>query len=249
MRHDGRAYDEARRLELEPGFTTNPAGSVLVRCGRTMVLCTATLEDRVPRFRLGVGGWLTAEYAMTPGSTRDRFARESMRGKVKGRTHEIQRLIGRSLRAAIDLEALGEHTIHLDCEVLQADGGTRTASITGAWVALALAVDQLLENETLETSPLIAQVAAVSCGVVDGDVVVDLDYVEDSSAEVDANLVMTHTGEFVEVQATGEGGTLARTQLVRMLDAGETTIRSWMKAQQLALSAGALQRLGVEPVA
>jgi ribonuclease PH len=212
-----------------------------------MVLCTATLEDRVPRFRLGVGGWLTAEYAMTPGSTNDRFPRESMRGRVKGRTHEIQRLIGRSLRAAIDLEALGERTVHLDCEVLQADGGTRTASFTGAWVALALAVDSLLEAGELETSPLVAQIAAVSCGVVDSAVVVDLDYVEDSAAEVDANLVMTAAGEFVEVQATGEGGTLHRSQLTEMLDLGEATIREWMRHQQQALTSGAVQRLGLEP--
>ena len=234
MRTD-RTKNEARRIEFQPGFTTNPAGSVLVRFGRTMVLCTACVEDGVPRFRRDKGGWLTAEYQMAPGSTHSRSAREAARGKMKGRTHEIQRLIGRSVRAAIDIDSMEEVTINLDCEVLQADGGTRTASITGAFVALALAIDSKIQNGELERSPLIGTVAAISCGVVDGDVLVDLDYPEDVRAEVDANLVMTGKGEIVEVQATGEHGTLSRDQLNLMLDAGGECIADLTRRQLEAL--------------
>ncbi len=244
MRQDGRAADELRRIEIEPRFTTNPAGSALIRFGRTMVLCTASVEESVPRFRRDKGGWLTAEYAMAPGSTHSRSPRESMRGKVKGRTHEIQRLVGRSLRAALDIDALGERTMNLDCEVLQADGGTRTAAITGAWVALALAVDTLMEQGLLESSPMTAQVAAVSCGVIDGACLVDLPYEEDVRAEVDANLVMTDSGEFVEVQATGEGGLLKREQLLEMLDAGGAAIRRLHAIQREIVGAEAMARLG-----
>ncbi len=243
-RIDGRSDASLRRIEIEPGFTTNPAGSALIRFGRTMVLCTAAIEEGVPRFRRDIGGWLTAEYAMAPGSTHSRSPRESMRGKVKGRTHEIQRLIGRSIRAAIDLEAIGDHTIHLDCEVLQADGGTRTASVTGAFVALALACDALLQKGAIPASPLHTSIAAISCGIVDGRCLVDLCYEEDSRAEVDANLVLTGRNEIVEVQATGEQGTLSRAQLNAMLDAGEDAIRALTEAQRLALG-GAVDRLGL----
>lgn len=245
MRHDGRAATDLRRVELQPGFTTNPAGSVLMRAGRTMVLCTACIEEGVPRHRLGKGGWLTAEYAMAPGATHTRGQRESMKGRVQGRTYEIQRLIGRSLRAAVNLEALPEVTIHLDHEVLQADGGTRTASITGGWVALALAVDRLVRDGRIGVSPITEQIAAISCGVVNGTSVVDLDYVEDSSADVDANLVMTSAGEWVELQATGEGGTLRRDQLDTMLSVGETAIRNLFVLQRLALGDDVVTRLGL----
>lgn len=246
-RIDGRTDDALRRVEIEPGFTTNPAGSALIRFGRTMVLCTAAIEEGVPRFRRDIGGWLTAEYAMAPGSTHSRSPRESMRGKVKGRTHEIQRLIGRSIRAAIDLEAIGEHTIHLDCEVLQADGGTRTASVTGAFVALALACDTLLERGAIAKSPLHTSVAAISCGIVDGRCLVDLCYEEDSRAEVDANLVLTGASEIIEVQATGENGTLSRDELNAMLDAGTAAVAELTAAQRLALG-GAVERLGLTGV-
>lgn len=235
MRDDGRRPDQLRRFEFQPGFTTNPDGSVLVRAGKTMVLCTACVEDGVPRFRRDIGGWLTAEYQMAPASGNSRSPRESSRGKVKGRTHEIQRLIGRSIRAGIDIDRLGERTIHLDCEVLQADGGTRTTSITGAFVALALAIDAKIQNGALESSPLTNIVAAISCGVVDGAVVVDLPYPEDVRAEVDANLVMTGHGEIVEVQATGEHGTLSRTQLTEMLDLGGAAIAQLVDLQLEAL--------------
>lgn len=241
-RADGRAANQLRRIEFQPGFTTNPAGSVLTRYGRTMVLCTAAVEPGVPRWRKEKGGWLTAEYAMAPGSTHQRAARESMRGKVKGRTHEIQRLIGRSIRAAIDIDAMEEFTIHLDCEVLQADGGTRTASITGAWVALALACDAYVQRGEWERSPLTGSVAAVSCGVVDGSCLVDLCYEEDVRAEVDANLVLTGEGEIVEVQATGEHGTLSRAQLMEMLDAGGEACEA-LRQQQLEALGDAAKRL------
>ncbi|MCB9508098.1 MAG: ribonuclease PH [Myxococcales bacterium] len=244
MRHDGRAATETRRIELQPGFTTNPDGSVLVRFGRTMVLCTAKVEPGVPRFRKDLGGWLTAEYQMVPGSTNERSPREAVKGGQKGRTHEIQRLIGRSIRAAIDLDAFSDHTIHLDCEVLQADGGTRTASITGAYVALALAVDRKVQAGAFARSPLTGTVAAISLGVVSGEVVVDLDYVEDSSAAVDANLVMTGAGEIVEVQATGEHGTLSRAQLSAMLDLGGTALAG-IRGQQLEALGPAAHRLGL----
>jgi len=244
-RADGREANEMRRVEFEPGFTTNPAGSVLVRFGRTMVLCTASVEDRVPHFRVGKGGWLTAEYAMAPGSTHQRSQRESARGRLQGRTQEIQRLIGRSIRAAVHLDALGEHTVHLDCEVLQADGGTRTASVTGAWVAFALAVDALLVDGALSESVVAEQIAAISCGVVDGRCLVDLPYEEDVRAEVDANLVMTGAGEFVEIQATGEGGTLGRAALNEMLDAGADAIRLLHEMQREVLGRDRCARLGL----
>jgi ribonuclease PH len=245
VRTDGRSDGALRRIEIEPGFTTNPAGSALIRFGRTMVLCTASVAEEVPRFRVGRGGWLTAEYAMAPGSTHTRGDRESVRGRVQGRTHEIQRLIGRSLRAAIDLGPLGERTIHLDCEVLQADGGTRTAAITGAWVALGLATARLLREGKIERSPLHTVISAVSVGVVDGRCLVDLCYEEDVRADVDANVVLTSAGEFVEVQATGEGGTLRRDQLDAMLDAAAAAAVELRRVQLGALGADATLALGV----
>ena len=239
MRTDGRGPGDYRRFEFQTGFTTNPDGSVLVRCGKTMVLCTACVEPGVPRFRRDIGGWLTAEYQMAPASGGNRSPREASQGRVKGRTHEIQRLIGRSIRAGIDIDALGDNTVHLDCEVLQADGGTRTASITGAFVALALAIDARIQKGKLERSPLTNIVAALSCGLVDGEVLVDLDYPEDVRAEVDANLVLTGKGEIVEIQATGEHGTLSREHLNAMLDMGGAAIARLVDAQLSALGPAA----------
>ena len=245
-RHDGRAHDQLRRVELHPGFTVLPAGSVLIRAGKTMVLCTASVTAGVPKHRETVGGWLTAEYCMLPGSTPHRTDRESAKGRIQGRTHEIQRLIGRSLRAIIDLPKLGLNTIHLDCEVMQADGGTRTASITGAWVALALAVDKLLRDGRIESSPLTGSVAAVSCGIYGGRPLLDLDYIEDSRAEVDMNLVMTSSGDMVEVQATGEGGLLKRSELDALIDLGTGGIATLRQLQLDALG-DAANRLGLRP--
>jgi ribonuclease PH len=245
-RHDGRAPDQLRRVELHPVFTVLPAGSLLIRAGKTMVLCTASVTAGVPKHREAVGGWLTAEYCMLPGSTPHRTDRESAKGRIQGRTHEIQRLIGRSLRAIIDLPKLGLNTIHLDCEVMQADGGTRTASITGAWVALALAVDKLLRDGRIESSPLTGSVAAVSCGIYGGRPLLDLDYIEDSRAEVDMNLVMTSSGDMVEVQATGEGGLLKRAELDALIDLGTGGIATLRQLQLDALG-DAATRLGLRP--
>ena len=245
-RHDGRAPDQLRRVELHPGFTVLPAGSVLIRAGKTMVLCTASVTAGVPKHRETVGGWLTAEYCMLPGSTPHRTDRESAKGRIQGRTHEIQRLIGRSLRAIIDLPKLGLNTIQLDCEVMQADGGTRTASITGAWVALALAVDKLLRDGRIESSPLTGSVAAVSCGIYGGRPLLDLDYIEDSRADVDMNLVMTSSGDMVEVQATGEGGLLKRSELDALIDLGTAGIATLRQLQLDALG-DAATRLGLRP--
>ena len=216
--------------------SSNPAGSVLVEFGDTRVMCTASAEEGVPRFKKDSGeGWLTAEYAMLPSATHERMPRESMKGKVKGRTHEISRLVGRSLRAAVDLSQLGENTIQLDCDVLQADGGTRTASITGAYVALADAIAHLKERELVPGEPLLPPVAAVSVGIVDGRVSLDLPYEEDSRAEVDLNVVMNESGNFVEVQGTGEHGLFGREQLDAMLDAAEKGCSELIAAQKAAL--------------
>lgn len=221
-RADGRALDELRPVTITRGFTSNPAGSVLVEFGNTRVMCTASVEERIPRFKVGSGeGWLTAEYAMLPAATHERMPRESLKGKVKGRTHEISRLVGRSLRAAIDLSQLGENTIAIDCDVLQADGGTRTAAITGAYVALADAVAELRRRGVLTGNPLLPPVAAVSVGIIEGNVCLDLPYEEDSRAEVDMNVVMTAAGEFVEVQGTGEHNTFSLAQFNALLDAAE----------------------------
>ncbi len=235
MRHDGRLVDQLRELSFTPGIAPNATGSVLVATGNTRVICSAMIEESVPRWmkEQGVtGGWLTAEYSMLPYSTHDRKQRDSTRGKLDGRSVEIQRLIGRSLRAVIDLEKLGSRTLWVDCDVLQADGGTRTASITGGCVAALLACRALLESGKLKTLPLKEMVAAVSVGVVKGEVLLDLDYVEDKDAEVDLNLVMTESGRFVEVQGSGEESTFTRAQLDAMLEVGGAGIRQMIAAQR-----------------
>ncbi len=226
-------------MTITRGFQKHPAGSVLVAYGDTKVLCAASVTEGVPRWRKGSGlGWLTAEYAMLPSATNTRSDRESVKGRVGGRTHEISRLVGRALRACIDLRALGENTIALDCDVLQADGGTRTAAITGAYVALADAVTWLGARRRLtDPTPLSCQVAAVSVGVVDGRVRLDLPYEEDSRAEVDANVVATDTGTLIEVQSTGEGATFTRRTLDAMLDVALRGIAELVAAQTAALAA------------
>ncbi|MGV9826656.1 MULTISPECIES: ribonuclease PH [unclassified Gordonia (in: high G+C Gram-positive bacteria)] len=238
-RADGRADDELRPITITRGFTSNPAGSVLIEFGQTRVMCTASVTDGVPPWRRGSGlGWLTAEYAMLPAATHERSRRESVKGKIGGRTHEISRLIGRSLRACIDLAALGENTIALDCDVLQADGGTRTAAITGAYVALADAVTWLKAAGKLsDPQPLSCMIAAVSVGVVDGRVRLDLPYEEDSRAEVDMNVVATDAGTLVEVQGTGEGATFPRGTLDKLLDIAEVGTDKLFVAQREALAA------------
>ena len=238
LRADGRADDELRPVRLTRGFQAHPAGSVLVEFGGTKVLCAASVTEGVPRWRAGSGlGWLTAEYAMLPSATHTRNDRESVKGRVGGRTHEISRLIGRSLRACIDLRARGENTIALDCDVLQADGGTRTAAITGAWVALSDAVTFLGERGRLaDPKPISCQVAAVSVGVVDGRVRLDLPYGEDSRAEVDTNVVATDRGTLIEVQGTGEGATFSRRTLDAMLDSALSGIEQLCRLQAEALA-------------
>ena len=219
MRADGRSPDELRPVTLTPGFMPNAEGSCLVAFGDTKVICTATIEDGVPRWMAGRGvGWLTAEYSMLPRSTSERVPREVNKGRPSGRTQEIQRLIGRSLRAVADMEAMGERTVWLDCDVLQADGGTRTASITGAYVATALAFQGLIDRGTATTIPLVGTVSAISVGIVDGVPCLDLDYSEDSTAQVDMNVVMTGAGKLVEVQGTAEHGAFERSELDVMLD-------------------------------
>ena len=218
MRSDGRAADQLRPVTITPSYLAMPEGSALIEVGHTRVICTASIEETVPAFLRNSGrGWITAEYAMIPRSTLTRTPRESSKGRIGGRTHEIQRLIGRSLRAVADMTKLGERTITLDCDVIQADGGTRTASITGAYVALGLAVERLLASGALKKNPLRDLVSATSVGVVDGEVVLDLPYQEDSRAEVDMNFVMTGGGKFVEIQATAEQHPFDDAQLARMI--------------------------------
>ena len=238
MRRSGRANDELRTIRITRGFTRHAEGSVLVEFGDTRVLVTATVEDGVPSFLRGKGeGWVTAEYGMLPRATHTRSAREAARGKQSGRTLEIQRLIGRSLRAVVDLRALGERTVTLDCDVLQADGGTRTASITGAYVALADAMEALVRRRAIGSSPLHGQVAAVSVGIVDGAPVVDLDYVEDSGAETDMNVVMNNGGGFIEVQGTAEGHAFRRHELDELLNLAAAACERLFAAQLEALQA------------
>ena len=235
-RPSGRQPDELRSIEIIRNFTCHAEGSVLISCGNTRVLCTASVEDRVPPWLRGKGqGWVTAEYGMLPRSTGTRNMREATRGKQGGRTLEIQRLIGRSLRAVIDLEALGERTITLDCDVLQADGGTRTASITGAYVALVDAVRTVRRKGDLNKNPLHGQVAAVSVGMLGNDAVLDLDYDEDSSADTDLNVVMNDGGGMIEVQGTAEGHAFHRSELDQMLDLAQHGIEQLMQAQNAAL--------------
>ena len=237
MRPSGRTSDELRPVMIERGFTRHAEGSVLICCGETRVLCTASVEARQPPFlRNTKQGWVTAEYGMLPRSTGTRNAREAARGKQGGRTLEIQRLIGRSLRSVVDLSALGEHTITLDCDVLQADGGTRTASITGAYVALVDAVAEMRARKMIKTDPLHGAIAAVSVGIYGSEPVLDLDYAEDSSAETDMNVVMNDGGGFVEVQGTAEGHAFRRAELDRMLGLAEKGIGELLAAQQAALA-------------
>ena len=218
MRPSGRTPDQMRELRFEPGFTKHAEGACLVSFGETRVLVTASVEDRVPPFLRGKGqGWVTAEYGMLPRATHTRGNREAAKGKQSGRTQEIQRLIGRSLRAVVDLPKLGERQVIVDCDVIQADGGTRTASISGAWVALRIAVDKLLEAGALAEDPIRTQVAAVSCGIYEGTPVLDLDYIEDSSAHSDGNFVLTGDGAIVEAQLTAEGATFDEEGLLRLL--------------------------------
>ncbi len=236
MRPSGRSPDELRPTVIQRNYTRHAEGSVLICCGETRVLCTASVDERVPPFLRGKGeGWVTAEYGMLPRSTGSRMAREAARGKQGGRTLEIQRLIGRSLRAVIDRSALGERTITLDCDVLQADGGTRTASITGAYVALVDACDWLVSRGTIRKSPVHGQVAAVSVGVFENTPVLDLDYPEDSGAETDMNVVMNDGGAFIELQGTAEGHAFRRDELDCMLDLAERGIRQLMGFQEEAL--------------
>lgn len=236
MRHSGRRADELREIHLEPAFTRHAEGSVLVSFGDTRVICTASAEPRVPPWLKGQGsGWITAEYGMLPRATHTRSPREAARGKQTGRTLEIQRLIGRSLRAVVDLKALGEKTITIDCDVLQADGGTRTAAITGGYVALRLAAQRLERRGELRASPIHGQVAAVSVGIVDGAAILDLDYGEDSEAETDMNVVMNEAGSFIEIQGTAEGHAFTRPELDTMLDLASAGIRELFDAQLRAL--------------
>jgi ribonuclease PH len=232
-----RGAGELRPTEIEPGFMRTATGSALISVGETRVICTASAEESVPRWMAGRGtGWLTAEYGMLPASTGQRKPRDVTRGRPDGRTVEIQRLIGRSLRAVVDFAALGERTIYLDCDVLQADGGTRCAAITGAYVALALACSRLQAEGRVERSPLTGSVAAVSCGVIDGAALLDLDYSEDSVAEVDANVVMTGGGSLVEVQATAERTPLSRAHLDELLALAASGIERLRLAQQHAIA-------------
>jgi len=238
-RPSGRAPDQMREIVLEPGFAKYAEGSCFARFGDTHVLCTATVEDRVPPFLRNTGtGWVTAEYGMLPRSTHTRTDREASRGRQSGRTQEIQRLIGRSLRAVIDLKALGERQIRIDCDVIQADGGTRTASITGSYVALHLALQKLVKDGALTALPLSDAVAAVSCGIAEGVPVLDLDYAEDSRAEADANFVLTGQGGLVEVQATAERASFPEAQLLSLLALARKGIGELLAHQRKALGLG-----------
>jgi len=234
-RHDGRAPDELRPVSIEPGFVRTATGSALITVGGTRVICTASVVEDVPKWLAGEGrGWVTAEYGMLPASTGERKKRDVSKGRPDGRTVEIQRLIGRSLRAVVDFGALGERTVYIDCDVLEADGGTRCASITGGYVALQLALERVVEEGLLERLPLTGSVAAVSCGVVDGVPCLDLDYPEDSTAEVDMNVVMTGDGGLVEVQGTAERTPLTRASLDELLELAASGIERLREAQAAA---------------
>lgn len=237
MRHDGRTMKEIRPVTIEKDYLIHPEGSVLISVGKTKVICTATVEDRVPPFLRGSGkGWVSAEYSMLPRATGQRTIRESSRGKVGGRTMEIQRLIGRALRAVVDLEAMGERTIWIDCDVIQADGGTRTASITGAFAALVIAAEKLYTEKSLPLFPVRDFLAATSVGKLpDGQLVTDLDYIEDSSAAVDMNVVMTGEGQFVELQGTGEEATFSRAEMNDLLTLAEQGIGCLIDIQKEVL--------------
>ena len=235
MRPSGRNLDEIRSITIETNVTKHAEGSCLIKIGDTHVLCTATVEDRVPPFVKGSGlGWVTAEYGMLPRSTGSRMRREATSGKQGGRTVEIQRLIGRSLRAGVDRVALGERQITVDCDVIQADGGTRCASISGGWVALKLAVKKLLQEGTLTTDPLISPIAAISCGIYAGQPILDLDYSEDSEAGVDGNFIMMGSGNMIETQISAEGSTYSRSQLDELMDLAIKGIKDLIIAQEKA---------------
>ena len=236
MRASGRANDQLRAVSLEPGISPHAEGSCLARFGNTHVLCTASLDERVPPWLRGLGrGWVTAEYGMLPRSTTERMRREAAAGKQSGRTQEIQRLIGRSLRAVVDLKRLGERQIVIDCDVIQADGGTRTAAITGAWVALRQCISWMRERSMLADDPLKDHVAAISCGIVDGVPVLDLDYPEDSGAETDANFVITGTGGLVEIQGTAEKEPFSEAQFMELLRLARHGVASLVELQRLAV--------------
>jgi ribonuclease PH len=240
VRSYGRSSDQLRPTEIEPGFVRTATGSALISVGETRVICTASAQESVPRWLAGSGrGWVTAEYGMLPASTGERKQRDISKGRLDGRSVEIQRLIGRSLRVVVDFQALGERSIYVDCDVLQADGGTRCAAITGGLVALRLACDRLIEQGLLERSPLTGTVAAVSCGMVDGTALLDLDYSEDSVAEVDANVVMTGEGGLVEVQATAERTPLSRAHLDELLGLAASGIDRLRALQEEAVASGA----------
>lgn len=232
LREDSREVDNIRKVNVIRNYTIHAEGSVLISFGNTKVICTASVSDKVPPFLRGQGkGWITAEYSMLPRATGERTQRESVKGKLSGRTMEIQRLIGRSLRSCINLDKLGEKTITIDCDVIQADGGTRTASITGGYIALAMAVERMVRNGELAENPLISKVAAISVGIVSGIPMIDLKYSEDSAAEVDMNVVMNDKGEFIEVQGTGEEATYTRAELNTLLDMAEAGIRQLLDIQ------------------
>ncbi|MCV2867301.1 ribonuclease PH [Defluviimonas sp. WL0002] len=236
MRPSGRKLDEMRVISIETGVTKHAEGSCLIRCGDTHVLCTATIEDKAPSFLKGTGlGWVTAEYGMLPRATNTRNRREAAAGKQSGRTQEIQRLIGRALRAGIDRVALGERQIVVDCDVIQADGGTRCASITGGWVALRLAVNKLLKTGAISSDPIVDHVAAVSCGIYAGQPVLDLDYAEDSEAGTDGNFILTGRGRLIEVQMSAEGATFSREEMGTLLDLSEAGVARLVEAQKAAI--------------
>ena len=236
MRPSGRNLDQMRAVSIETGVTKHAEGSCLIKCGDTHVLCTATVEDKAPSFLKGTGlGWVTAEYGMLPRATNTRNRREAAAGKQSGRTQEIQRLIGRALRAGVDRVALGERQIVVDCDVIQADGGTRCASITGGWVALRLAVNKLIKAGAVTSDPIVDHVAAVSCGIYAGQPVLDLDYAEDSEAGTDGNFILTGRGRLIEVQMSAEGATFSRDEMSKLLDHAEAGIAALVEAQKVAI--------------
>ena len=236
QRPSQREFNQLREIKITRNYTIHAEGSVLIECGNTKVLCTASIEDRVPVWLKGKGkGWVTAEYGMLPRSTGSRMRREAASGKQGGRTLEIQRLIARSLRAVVDLKALGERIITVDCDVLQADGGTRTASITGAYVAMVDAVNKMLKDGTIKKNPIFGEIAAVSVGIYEGAAVLDLDYPEDSTAETDMNVVMNDAGHFIEVQGTAEGHAFTRSEMNQLLDLADHGIKQLLEAQRESL--------------
>ena len=237
VRHSGRKNNELRNIKIEKDFSPYAEGSCLVTFGGTKVICTASVEENLPHFLKGRGqGWVTAEYGMIPRSTHSRMRRESSSGKQSGRTQEIQRLIGRSLRSVVDLKKLGERQITIDCDVIQADGGTRTAAITGGFVALKLAINKLIKHKALMQDPITDQIAAISCGIIDGEAMLDLDYKEDSSAQVDANFIMTSKGKIVEIQSTAEESPFSVDQLHEMLDLASSAVKKLAEIQLKSLS-------------